>query len=136
MAAVRDELRRIAHGIHSVTLAEGGLAEAVLDLIQATGGGVTVQALPEQRASEATEAAVYRLVAASLHLRTEAGIRVAIHAGDDKLHAVIHVSGVTPAALDDALAHAGARVAALGGSLGVAAEDGGATARARVPATP
>jgi signal transduction histidine kinase len=136
VAAVRDELRRIAHGIHSVTLAEGGLAEAVLALIQATRGGVTVQALPEQRASEATEAAVYRLVAASLRLGTEAGIRVAIHARDGELDAVIHVPGVKPAALDDALAHAGARVAALGGSLGVAAEDGGATARARVPATP
>jgi signal transduction histidine kinase len=136
VATIRDELRRIAHGIHSVTLAEGGLAEAVLALVEATGGGVAVQALPERRASEASEAALYRLVAASLRLRTEAGITVAIHARDDELSAVIRVSGVKPAALSDALAHSGARVAALGGSLAIVAEDAGATARARVPATP
>ena len=52
---------------------------------------------------------------------------------EDALDAVIRVHGAEPAAVADALAHAGARVAALGGSLTVLAEDGGATARARVP---
>ena len=80
VAAIRDELREIAHGIHSVTLAEGGLAEAVLALVQAAGGGVTVDALPERRFPAAAEAAVYRLVAASLALEGAAGVRIAIQA--------------------------------------------------------
>jgi signal transduction histidine kinase len=134
VATVRDELRRIAHGIHSVTLAEGGLAEAVLALVQTAGGGVAVEALPEQRASAQAEAAVYRIVAASLRLRRDAGVRIAIRAHDGGLDAAIRMPGVEAVALTDALAHASARVAVLGGSLAVAAEDGGATARARVPA--
>jgi signal transduction histidine kinase len=133
---LRDDVRRIAHGIHSVTLAEGGLAEAVLALVQAAPGNVTVDALPDRRASAAAEAAVYRLVAACLPLGREAGVRVAIHTADAELHAIIIIADATAGALTDALAHAGARIAALGGSLTVAGAEGQATANARVPAIP
>jgi signal transduction histidine kinase len=134
VAAIRDQLRQIAHGIHSVTLAEGGLTEAVLALVQTAPGSVTVDALPDRRASAEAEAAVYRLVAASLPLGRESGVRVAIHTGDAELNATIRIAGVDAAALTDALAHAGARVAALGGTLAVVVdEDGDATACARVP---
>jgi signal transduction histidine kinase len=136
IAALRDDVRRIAHGIHSVTLAEGGLAEAVLALVQAAPGNVTVDALPDRRASAAAEAAVYRLVAACLPLGREAGARVAIHTADAELHAIIIIADATAGALTDALAHAGARIAALGGSLTVAGAEGQATANARVPAIP
>jgi signal transduction histidine kinase len=130
-ASIGGELRQIAHGIHSVTLAEGGLAEAVLALVQDAAGRVTVEALPERRASAAAEAAVYRLVAASLPLgRT---VRVALDGRDGELAATIRVSGAVAGTLADALAHAGARVAALGGSLTVADDGDGATARAHVP---
>jgi len=136
VATMRDELRQIAHGIHSVTLAEGGLTEAVLALVQAAPGTVTVDALPDRRASEEAEAAVYRLVAASLPVGREAGVRVAIHTGDAELDATIRIAGADVAALGETLAHAGARIAALGGSLTVASADGGATAIASVPAIP
>jgi signal transduction histidine kinase len=136
VAATRDELRRIAHGIHSVTLADGGLAEAVLALIEGAGGRVAVEALPRRGASAEAEAAVYRLVAASLRFAQAAGMRMAIHARSDELLADIHVAGADAPALTDALAHAGARIAALGGELAIAAADGGATAGARVPARP
>ena len=46
-------------------LAEGGLTEAVLALVQAAPGSVTVDALPDRRGPAEAEAAVYRLVAAS-----------------------------------------------------------------------
>jgi signal transduction histidine kinase len=133
VAAMRDDLREIAHGIHSVTLAEGGLAEAVLALVQAAPGSVTVEALPDRRAPAEAEAAVYRLVAASLRLGREAGVSVAIHADHDGLDVAICVVAADAAAVTDGLAHAGARVAALGGSLAVVADHGDATVRARVP---
>ena len=132
VTAIREQLREIAHGIHSVTLAEGGLAEAVLALAQAEGGRVAFEALPAERAPVEAEAAVYRVVAAGLRLEATRA-RIAIRTLAGELEAVLHVSGVDPDALADALAHAGARVSALGGSLAVAAADGGATARARVP---
>ena len=124
---LNDELRGVAHGIHSVTLAEGGLAEAVLALVDASGGGVTVDALPERRGTPEAEAAIYRLVAASLRQAAGGGARLAIRAEDGELRAAIDVPG---AELADALAHAGARLEALGGELTV---DGG-QAQARVPA--
>jgi signal transduction histidine kinase len=134
MAATRDALRQIAHGIHSVTLAEGGLAEAVLALVQAAPDGVAINALPEQRAGADAEAAVYRMVAASLHHGAGAGVRIAIHARGGELTAAIHIVDADTGALTDALAHAGARIAALGGSLSVVAADNGATVNASVPA--
>jgi hypothetical protein len=75
-------------------------------------------------------------VAASLPFGREAGLYVAIHSGDAELNAVIRVASVDAAALTDALAHSGARIAALGGSLTVAAAEGGATANASMPASP
>ena len=92
-----------------------------------------MDALPDRRGPAEAEAAVYRLVAASLALGREGGVRVAIHTGDAELNATIRLAGVDAAALTDALAHAGARVAALGGTLAVVADDGGAIALARVP---
>jgi len=136
VAAVLDELRQIAHGIHSVTLAEGGLAEAVLALVQLAPVGVTVEALPDRRASAEAEAAVYRLVSASLPFVHEAGVRIVIHAGDAELDAAVRIAGADAAALTEALAHAGARIAALGGSLTVATVEGVATVSARVPTIP
>jgi signal transduction histidine kinase len=133
VAAIRDQLRELAHGIHSVTLAEGGLAEAVLALVQAADGDVAVDALPERRFPAAAEAAVYRLVAASLALEDAAGVRIAIEARPTELDTAVRVSGVAPAVLSEAVAHAGARVFAVGGSLTVAAVADGATVRAIVP---
>jgi signal transduction histidine kinase len=134
VAATREELRQIAHGIHSVTLTEGGLAEAVLALVQAAPDGVKVQALPGQHAGTEAEAAVYRLVAASLQHGAGAGVHIAIQTHGGQLTAAIHVVGADAGALTDALAHAGARITALGGSLTVVAVDGGVTANASVPA--
>ena len=132
-ASIGGELRQIAHGIHSVTLAEGGLAEAVLALVQDTADRVTVEALPDRRVSAAAEAAVYRLVAASLPLGRKTTVRVALDGRDGKLNVTIRVSGAAAGLVADALAHAGARVAALGGSLTVRDDGDGATARAHVP---
>jgi signal transduction histidine kinase len=134
VTTTRHTLRQIAHGIHSVTLAEGGLAEAVLTLVQAAPGGVAVAALPDQRAAASAEAAVYRLVAASLPLDT--GVRISIHVRGGRLEAAIHITDADVGAVTDPLAHAGARIAALGGSLTVVAVDGGATVSASVPAIP
>jgi signal transduction histidine kinase len=135
LAALSDHLRSVAHGIHSVTLAEGGLAEAVLALVDASGGGVTVDALPERRSSPEAEAAVYRLVATSLRHATPNGVRLAIRTPDGELRAAIEMPGATPGALADELTHAEARVAALGGSLTVNGENGGAVVRVHVPPT-
>ena len=121
---MRENLRRIAHGIHSVPLAEGGLAEAVLALVDAAGATVTVDALPDRRGSAVAEAAVYRFVAAGLRLGRET--RLAISASDGALTATLQV---VDADLTEALAHAGARIAAVGGELTI----DGDTARARVP---
>jgi signal transduction histidine kinase len=134
VAAAREALRQIAHGIHSVTLTEGGLAEAVLALVQAAPDGVKVQALPGQHAGAEAEAAVYRLVAASLQHGAGAGVHIAIQTRGGQLTAAIHVAGADAGALTDALAHAGARITALGGSLTVVPVDGGVTANASVPA--
>jgi signal transduction histidine kinase len=128
IATLRHDVRRVAHGIHSVTLAEGGLSEAVLALVSTASGRVAVESLPERRVAPAAEAAIYRLVAASLRLGHPT--RLAIAAGDDELRATVSVSGADDPTLASALAHAGARIAALGGELAVT----GATARARVPA--
>jgi signal transduction histidine kinase len=136
VSTLRDELRRVAHGIHSVTLVEGGLAEAILALVQAAPSGVTVVALPERRASAQAEAAIYRLVAASLRVERQTGVRIAIRTLGGELDASVLVHGVGPATLSDALSHAGARVSALGGSLAVASESGGSVAHARVPGVP
>jgi signal transduction histidine kinase len=121
---MRENLRRIAHGIHSVPLAEGGLAEAVLALVDAAGATVTVEALPDRRASAAAEAALYRFVAAGLRLGRDT--RLAIEASDGALTATLQV---VDADLSEALAHAGARIAAVRGELTIE----GDTARGRVP---
>jgi signal transduction histidine kinase len=134
VAAARESLRQIAHGIHSVTLVEGGLAEAVLALVQSAPDGVKVQALPEQRAATEAEAAVYRLVAACLQHAAGAGVRIAMHTRSGVLTAAIHVVDADADALTDDLAHAGARITALGGTLSVVAEDEGATASGSLPA--
>ena len=126
VAALRDDVRRVAHGIHSVTLAEGGLGEAVLAL--AADGGVSVEALPARRAAPAAEVAIYRVVAAIVRLGHD--VRLTIEADDNELVATFRVEGADSRTLTDALAHAGARIAALGGELTVS----DATACARVPA--
>ena len=125
VAALRDDVRRVAHGIHSATLAEGGLGEAVLAL--AADGGVTIEALPTRRGTAAAEIAIYRLVAAIHRLGRD--VRLTIVADDGRLDAAIGVDGADERTLSDALAHAGARIAALGGELSV----GDAGVRARVP---
>ena len=121
---MREDLRRIAHGIHSVPLAEGGLAEAVLALVDAAPATVTVEALPDRRASVAAEAALYGFVAAGLRLGRDA--QLAIEATDGALTATLRV---VDADLSWALAHAGARIAAVGGELII----DGDTARGCVP---
>ena len=128
VGAMRDELRRLAHGIHSVTLAEGGLGEAVLALVQAADGRVAVEALPVTRSSEAAEAAIYRLVA--VVLRVAEHVHLAIETREGRLRADVRATGVDAATLTDALANAGARIAALGGELTVS----GSIVRAVVPA--
>jgi len=124
LRAMREDLRRIAHGIHSVPLAESGLAEAVLALVDAARASVTVEALPDRRASAAAETALYRYVAAGLRLGRDT--RLAIEARDGALTATLQVAD---ADLTTALAHAGARIAAVGGELTI----DGDTARGRVP---
>jgi signal transduction histidine kinase len=128
VGAMRDELRRLAHGIHSVTLAEGGLGEAVLALVQSADGRVAVEALPVTRASDAAEVAIYRLVA--VVLRVAEHVHLAIEVREGRLRADVRATGVDAAPLTDALANAGARIAALGGELTVS----GSTVRAVVPA--
>jgi signal transduction histidine kinase len=113
IGAMRDELRRLAHGIHSVTLAEGGLGEAVLALVEMADGRVAIEALPAARASAAAEVAIYRLAAVTL--RVAGSVRLAIEERDGGLRADVSVTGVDEASLNDALANAGARIAALGG---------------------
>ncbi len=88
---------------------------------------MAVEALPDARAPAAAEAAMYRLVAASLRLGPD--VRLAIDAEDGELDATSG-RGRRRRTLAEALAHAGARVAALGGELAVS----DATARGRVPA--
>lgn len=132
LTALSHGVRGVAHGIHSVTLAEGGLADAVLALVDAAGGRVTVDALPDQRSSPEAEATIYRLVAASLRHALENGARLAIRTLDGELQVEIEVPGTTPEALADALTHAEARIAALGGSLTLTGENGSAAVRARV----
>ena len=133
-AATRDELRHIAHGIHAVTLAEGGLGEAVLALVRTAGGGVSVDALPDRRGSAAAETAVYRVVAASLRFARNEKVRIAIQGRDGELEATIRLLHADAAELTNVLAHSGARVAALGGSVTVvAADDDGAIVHTRVP---
>ena len=83
---------------------------------------------PRGAPGAAAEAAIYRLVAAILRLGHE--VRLAIEADDNGLVATFRVEGADERTLTDALAHAGARIAALGGELAVS----GATVRARVPA--
>jgi hypothetical protein len=62
-------------------------------------------------------------------------VRLAIRVRDGEMQAAIEVPGATPGALADALTHAEARVAALGGSLTVNGENGGAVVRVQVPPT-
>ncbi len=138
LSSVQNELRRLAHGIHSAALAEEGLTEAVLALVVVAGGRVVAEALPRQRVSAEAETAAYRLVAASLALARPpyATLRLAIRARDEDLDITIQVEGVTAEALSPALAHASARVAALGGVLAVEPEAGGACVRGWVPSYP
>jgi signal transduction histidine kinase len=126
IAAMRHDVRRVAHGIHSVALAEGGLGEAVLALVDTAAGRIAVESLPARRARPAAEAAVYRLVAAALRLGQPT--RLAIEADGGELTATVTVDGGP--ALAGALANAGARIEALGGELAVS----GQTARTRMPA--
>jgi signal transduction histidine kinase len=130
VTVLRTDLRRLAHGIHSVTLAEGGLAEAVLALVDTAGGPVSVQSLPRERAAAGAEAAIHRLVAAALHSAGKVPVRLAIGLVDGVLEATIEIEDARAAALSDALAHAGARVAAAGGTVTI---DGDAIVRARIP---
>jgi hypothetical protein len=135
VTALRTDLRRVAHGIHSVTLAEGGLAEAVLALVEQADGRVTVQSLPHGRAPADAEAAVHRLVAAALHVARGAPLRLAITLADGVLEASIRIDGTEAAALRNGLAHAGARIAAAGGTLAIH-ERGNVLARVPVGVRP
>jgi signal transduction histidine kinase len=129
VTALRTDVRRLAHGIHSVTLAEGGLAEAVLRLVAETDGRATVESLPRERAAADAEAAVHRLVGAALHTARGAPLRLRITLADGVLEASIRIEAPV-AALREALAHAGARIEAAGGTLAV---DEGGSVLARVP---
>jgi hypothetical protein len=100
----------------------------VLALVQAADGRVAVEALPATRASAAAEAAIYRVVAVTLRVAGSARLAIDVRQGD--LRAAVGVTGVDEATLNDALAGAGARIAALGGELTVS----GGTVRAAVPA--
>lgn len=138
LSSVQNELRRLAHGIHSATLAEGGLSEAVLALVGVAEGRVVVAAMPRHRVAAAAEAATYRLTAASLALpRPLTGtLRLAISPREQDLEITVQIDGVTAEALSAALAHASARIAALGGVVAVEPQPGGACVQARVPAYP
>ncbi len=138
LSSVQNELRRLAHGIHSTALAEGRLSEAVLALVAVAGGRIVVDALPSHRVSAEAEAAAYRVVAASLALARSpnATLRLAIRPRAQNLDVTIQVEGATAGALNAVLAHAGARVAALGGVLAVEPEAGGACVRGSVPSYP
>lgn len=128
-------LRDLAHGISSGALATDGLAGAVRTMVENAQSLITIVELPAERLPEHVERTVYRFIADFL---TDAGpmpppgISIAVRrSGQDVLVEVEY--GRADVAVDPAPAHLGAdpgsahltdRVAAAGGQLRHAEQDG------------
>jgi signal transduction histidine kinase len=138
-AAIRD-LRELARGIHPAVLSEHGLGSALESLASRMPLPVEIGETPDERLSEAVEAAAYFVVAEALtnvaryaqatHARVDVARedgRVVVRVADDGL------GGADPAA-GSGLRGLADRVAALGGRLDVHSPAGeGTTVQAAIP---
>jgi hypothetical protein len=112
------DLRELAHGISTATLAVEGLAGAVRSAAEHAQGAVTIIELPAERLPEHVERAVYRFIADSLRqtARTPApDLSVAVRrAGRD---VIIELTYNTMTGQDWPAADLADRIAAAGGHL-------------------
>ncbi|HEY2193130.1 MAG TPA: hypothetical protein VGH76_12655 [Actinomycetospora sp.] len=134
-----DRFRVIARGVHPAVLRDQGpraaLEEVVADLPRPVGlTGRLAARLPWE-----VESGLYYAAAAALHLlggarEGEGPLELALEQGDEHAEVRVTDAGADPDATRAALADDADRLAALGGSLEVAVDDGGRTVlRARLP---
>jgi signal transduction histidine kinase len=138
--AIRS-LRELARGIHPAVLSERGLAAALESLAQRMPLPVEIGETPEERLSEAVEAAAYFVVAEALTnvVRYAEATFAQVDVTREEEHVVVRVAddgvgGADPAA-GSGLRGLADRVAALGGRLDVHSPPGeGTTVQAAIPA--
>ena len=134
------ELRELARGIHPAVLTQAGLGAALTALAERSAVPASVEAVPDQRISQAAEATAYFVVSealANIAKHAEAS-RASITAEivDDRLLISVTDDGVGGAASGTGSGLSGLRdrVASMGGSLSIVSPRGGGTmVKASIP---
>lgn len=119
--AALDELRAIAHGIHPVSLSDSGIVASVRELAETSSVPLRLELRSLDRLPARIESAVYRVVAACVHVAEQSGdgrpLTVELEMTDRGLDAEVRLPGVTRASAEGELAHAIDRVTAVGGQV-------------------
>jgi signal transduction histidine kinase len=140
LAAVQDELRELALGIHPAVLAEGGLGPALKSLTRRSSVPVALDVRVDGRLPERVEVAAYYVVAETLtnaakHAHASA-VRIEVEQNGRALHVRVCDDGAGGAnpARGSGLVGLQDRVGALGGTIAVQSPPGGGTSvRAVLP---
>ena len=118
-----EELRAVAHGIHPVSLSDGGIVASVRELAETSGVPLRLELRELERLPERLESAAYRVVADCVQAAERGGdgrpVSVGLRMTDSRLDAEVRLPGMTRAAAARELEHACDRVTAAGGRLSV-----------------
>jgi PAS domain S-box-containing protein len=133
LGTVQEELREIAHGIHPVILAEGGLAPALRTLARRSAVPVRLDVRVEGRLPEPIEVATYYVVSEALtnaakHAHASV-VQVDVEAADGIISASVRDDGEGGADPERGSGIVGLtdRVEALGGALALQSPNGAGT---------
>jgi signal transduction histidine kinase len=121
LSTALDSLRAIAHGLHPVSLTEGGLASALGELAESSRVPLRINAVAGARPPAAVESAAYRLVLDAVRCAERRGNGGAVTVEAAREGATVRVRVVVPGVPVDAarpaLEHAVDRVTALAGEI-------------------
>ena len=128
--AALDDLRALAHGIHPVSLSDGGIVASVRELADTAGVPLRLELRRLERLPQHVEVAAYRVVAECVHAAERHGngkpVVVGLEMTDTGLDAELVLPGVSRERAEHELAHATDRVTAVGGRIEVFGRGDGA----------
>jgi signal transduction histidine kinase len=134
--AALDELRAIAHGIHPVSLSDGGIVASVRELADTSAVPLRLELHRVDRLPEPLEAAAYRVLADCVHTAERRGngqpVSIGLSMTDTGVRAEVRLPGVTREAAEHGLIHAIDRVATASGHVGIAEGTDGAVVELRL----